>query len=140
MSEEFRFFLRIAGYTAVIAAIYWFVSYEEAGSVLLVGVFVSAVTFLLVVRSSISSVTGTGEEPRVLDRLRATIGFREAAGLVEQPLELEEDVFPTGSIWPLILTVGITLVALGVHYGPWLWTPGAIISTGSGIAWLTQLR
>lgn len=140
MSEEFRFFLRIAGYTALIAVIYWFVSYEEAGSALLVGVFVSAVTFLLVVRSSISSVTGTGEEARVLDRLRATIGFREAAGLVEQPLELEEDVFPTGSIWPLALTLGVTLIALGLLYGPWLWTPGLVVATISGAAWLTQLR
>ena len=35
--EEIRFFARVALFTAVITAIYWFVSYEEAGTLLLGG-------------------------------------------------------------------------------------------------------
>ena len=140
MSEELRFFLRIAAYTAVIAAIYWFVSYEEAGTILLGFIFISAATFLLIVRSSVPASRGTGKESGPLERLRAVAGFREAAGRSEQPLEIEEDVFPTGSIWPLALTIGTTLVALGLLYGPWLWAPGLVVATISGAAWLTQLR
>ena len=35
MAEELRFFLRTAAYTAVIGVLYWIVSYEWAGSVML---------------------------------------------------------------------------------------------------------
>ena len=140
MSEELRFFLRIAGYAGLVAAIYWFVSYEAAGTVLLAGLAVAAVAFLLVVRSSVPASKGTGKESGLVDRLRASVGFREAAGRAEQPLEIEEDLFPTASIWPLVLTLGITLAALGLQYGAWLWGPGAAIAAGAGIAWLIQLR
>ncbi|MGI8773526.1 MAG: hypothetical protein ACR2KQ_00735 [Actinomycetota bacterium] len=115
-------------------------AYEAAGTVLLGGVFISAVTFLLAVRLNAPDATGKGHEESLTNRLLATVSFREAVGRAEQPLELEDDVFPTGSIWPLGLTLGITLVALGLQFGAWLWAPGLALSAASSTAWLTQLR
>src|SRR5207249_10190644 len=47
LAEELRFFLRTAAYTAVIGVLYWIVSYEWAGSVMLA--FVAVATGLVVV-------------------------------------------------------------------------------------------
>src|SRR5205823_5231455 len=47
VAEELRFFLRTAAYTAVIGILYWIVSYEWAGSVMLA--FVAVATGLVVV-------------------------------------------------------------------------------------------
>src|SRR5207244_5794014 len=47
VAEELRFFLRTAAYTAVIGILYWIVSYEWAGSVMLA--FVAVATGLVVI-------------------------------------------------------------------------------------------
>jgi hypothetical protein len=143
VSEEVRFFLRTALYTGLIAAIYWFVSYEWAGTVLLIFLFGSAIFFVAVTsalvrttRPSTASEGGRG----LAGALRALVGFEDEAGVEPQaPLEIAEDRFPTRSIWPLALSVATALVALGLIYGPWLWIPGAGLLIASGLAWATQL-
>lgn len=189
MSEELRFFLRTALYTVLVASIYWFVSYEWAGTFLLGALGLSAIVFVIVMGTkvprarrfperpspSLTDTTPSTEtpapdeppphEPVPTDAplpetpirgrihpsrvsrfgaagviLRRNVGFAdhpddEAGG----PMELEEDLFPTASIWPVVLAVACTLIGLGLVFGPWLWVPGAGIGLAAGISWLTQL-
>jgi hypothetical protein len=143
VSEEVRFFLRTALYTGLIAAIYWFVSYEWAGTVLLAFLFGSAIFFVVVtsvlVRSARLSKAAAGE--RGLARLlRALVGFEDDPDVEPPaPLEMTDERFPTRSIWPLALALAATLLSLGLIYGPWLWIPGAGLLITSGLAWATQL-
>ena len=143
MSEEVRFFLRTALYTGLIATIYWFVSYEWAGTVLLAFLFGSAIFFVVVtsalVKSArLSEATDGKRGPARL--LQAVIGFEDDPDVEPPaPLEMAEDRFPTRSIWPLALAIAVTFLSLGLIFGPWLWIPGAGLLITSGLAWATQL-
>ncbi|MGH2755591.1 MAG: hypothetical protein ACRDLB_14335 [Actinomycetota bacterium] len=145
MSEEARFFLRISLYTGLITAVYWFVSYEWSGTVMLAFLFGSAVFFVsivsLLVRTANAPVERNAPAPRRLaGALKAVVGFEDDPAVEPQaPLEIEEDRFPTASIWPLVLSVGVLLVGLGLVYGAWLWIPGAGLLVASGLGWATQL-
>lgn len=143
MSEEVRFFLRTALYTGLIGTIYWLVSYEWAGTVLLAFLFGSAIFFVVVTSALVkASRLGRAAEggPKVVGALRALVGFEDDPRVEPPaPLEIAEDRFPTRSIWPLAMSVAITLTALGLIYGPWLWIPGAGLLIASGLAWATQL-
>ena len=143
MSEEVRFFLRTALYTGLIATIYWFVSYEWAGTVLLASLFGSAIFFVVVTSALVKSARlskaadGKGGPARLL---RAVVGFEDDPEVdPPAPLEMTDDLFPTRSIWPLALALAATLLSLGLIFGPWLWIPGAGLLITSGLAWATQL-
>jgi hypothetical protein len=173
VSEELRFFLRTALYTALIGVIYWFVSYEWVGTALLMALLIGALSFVVVMAAMVPRTrqmepdgTSAPEEPlapegpgpqtpthgaptpisasrfgRAATAARRVVGFEDHPDdEVGGPMELEDEVFPTASIWPLALAVGATLLGVGLIFGPWLWVPGAGLFVASGLAWLTQLR
>jgi hypothetical protein len=143
VSEEVRFFLRTALYTGLIATVYWFVSYEWAGAVMLAFLFGSSIFFVVVTSVLVKSTRpprATGSRRGVADTVRAVVGFEHNPAVEPQaPLEIEDDRFPSSSIWPLALSIAVMLVTLGLIYGPWLWIPGAGLLAASGLAWATQL-
>lgn len=130
MPEEVRFFVRIAIFTIVITTIYWFVSYEEAGTLLLGGIIASAVIF-----TGLAVVAVRGARPRTRSP-KGLLGFDDSGP--ERPLELTEDVFPTLSAWPIVLSLGATLVGVGLIYGAWLWIPGSALAVTAAWGWLTE--
>ncbi len=146
MAEEVRFFLRTALYTVVIAAVYWFLSYETAGTVMLI--FVSAAT-AAVVGVLVLAVRATRDEldPRVGGPLHRVglavgrlIGFSESRREASQePLAAGLEPIPAGSIWPLVAAAAATMLALGVVYGPWLLFPGIAVAAITVWGWLTQM-
>jgi hypothetical protein len=147
VSEEVRFFLRTALYTAAIGVVYWFVSYEWAGTVLLAFLAASVLFFVIVVSASIrttrAEVEGHGDSAprRAGNLINRLVGFEEHPGEASSaPLEFVDDVFPSASIWPFVLAAGITLVGLGLLYGPWLWIPGAGLTLAAGLSWLTEMK
>lgn len=168
MPEEMRFFLRTAIYTALIGTIYWLVSYEWAGTVLLASLLGASIFFIAAGsalyrtarREAASGGAGNGDlggrssevdgpgraptdgdaTPRRGSLLRRAVGFDAPGEDPGAPLELAEQVFPTASLWPLAAALAATLVGLGALYGPWLWIPGASLGIATGTAWLTQLR
>lgn len=90
------------------AIVYWFLSYEAAGTAMLVGIPLSML----------------GLAAYLLGKSKAAPSLPE-----DQPdgVALAEDevgVFPTASIWPAVLAGGMTLTALGFAYSPWLALPG----------------
>ncbi len=128
MAEEIRFFLRTALFTIVIATIYWLLSYEEAGTTLLIGIIASAVFFVIVIAVSVRASRRGG---RSLKRL---LGFGDSGP--DNPLALGEDLFPASSATPLVASVAAVLVGVGLIYGAWLWVPGVALALAAGWAWL----
>jgi hypothetical protein len=133
MAEEVRFFLRTAIYTLLITAVYWFVSYEEAGTVLFAFVAASALIFIAITLWLSKAARPSSWSPRAL------VGFDdrpqdEAHG----PLELDEEVFPPASGWPLSAALAATLVGLGLIFGAWLWVPGLALGLSTLVGWASE--
>jgi hypothetical protein len=146
MAEELRFFLRTAGYSALIGAIYWFVSYEVAGSVMLafvvfatglvVGIFFFAVR---ATRGELDPRSG-GPMLRAGTTIARLLGFGEPRGDAgQQPLAAGLEPLPPGSVWPLVAGAAATMVGLGLVYGPWLSMPGIVVGALAIWGWLTQM-
>jgi hypothetical protein len=145
MAEEMRFFLRTGVFSIVVGSVYWFVSYEVAGSVLLAFVVFAALAFVGVagafVRAARSEVVPAGSSgiARVIGSVNRLLGFEEHAGAASSdPLAAGLDPIPTGSIWPLIAGIAALLVLLGLVYGPWLLLPGIALAAGTVWGWVTQ--
>jgi hypothetical protein len=151
VAEEVRFFLRTAAYSAVIAAIYWFASfqpdrvpgYDWAGTTLLAFTAVAcgaiAGGVLLFVRAIRRDVVAReGSLPRRLGAtLNRVIGLEHpSAGDIELPLAGGPDLLPAGSPWPILVAVAVTLVLLGLIYGAWLIAPGAALLVVAAGGWL----
>jgi hypothetical protein len=146
VAEELRFFLRTALYSAVIGTIYWFVSHEVAGSVLLVFVVFSALSFVGVVGGHVRQARDEIVPPRSagLGRLSGTVirlfGFEEHAGSTSsEPLAAGLDPIPIGSIWPLLAGVAAVFLLLGLVYGPWLLLPGIVLAATTVWGWVGQM-
>jgi hypothetical protein len=106
-------FAMLAAFFAVIAIIYWFTSYESAGTVLLglaIGLAGMIGVFLLV------QARRRPVPPE--DRTDATPadGADEIVGR-----------FPSASIWPLVIGIGALFGALGLVLNGWLALPGVLL-------------
>lgn len=146
MAEELRFFLRTAAYTIVIAVIYWFLSYETAGTVMLIFVsFATAVVvtvFFFAVRATRGELDPRGRGPlqRAGMAIARTVGFTEPSGAADdEPLAAGLEPIPAGSIWPLVGGGAATLLGVGLVYGPWLLIPGVAVAALTVWGWLTQM-
>ena len=146
MAEEVRFFLRVALFVLVVGAIYWFVSYEAAGTALLVFAGLAAVFFIghiaLHVRATrVAAVPGSGSAlGRLAGAVNRVVGVDERPmEEAESPLAATDQLFPTASAWPVIGALAALLVGLGVVYGPWLTVPGIALAVAAVWGWLTQL-
>lgn len=144
MAEEARFFLRTALYSAVIGIVYWAISYEVAGSVMLA--FVVLATGLVVgfvtvaVRATRGELAGGGgPATRLAVALVHTVGFVEPrTAAAEEPLAAGLGRFPRGSAWPAIGGAGVLLTGFGLVFGPWLLLPGIAIIALTVWGWITQ--
>jgi len=142
VAEEIRFFLRTAIYTLTITVIYWFLSYEIAGSALLLSLGLSAIFFVVV---GFVMIRHAKEEPlpddtRPANVLQRTLGFDEPEGeTVRPPLALEDEPIPSSSIWPLATAIAALFLGLGLIYGGWIWGPGIGIAIVALWGWVTQL-
>jgi hypothetical protein len=109
---EALFLIGIAVFFGIVGAIYWFWSYEQGGTVMLAGT-----TLLGLLPGSYYLWWSTRMKPRPEDRTDATI--EEGTGVIGS--------FPSSSIWPFILGMGLFLVVLSLVFGLWLLPPGAAL-------------
>src|SRR5262245_38072214 len=111
---ETRFFAFLGIFGLVLAVIYWFVSYEVAGTVLLFG-FGLACTVgavrLLVVRRTLTGrrVAATADEPGP-----------------DRPFLDEHGRLPGDTLAPLSVGLGVALSITAVVFGPWLLVAGLV--------------
>lgn len=147
MAEELRFFLRIALFAGPAAVVYWFVSYEIAGTILLGALTLAVLLFLattaVLVREARDDIVpdGSGAVLKAAGVTQRLVGFEEdskpAAG---SPLESEEEPVAHTSAWPVLTASSLALIGLGLLFGPWFWGPGLAIAVLVVWGWSTQLR
>ncbi|MGH9297435.1 MAG: aa3-type cytochrome oxidase subunit IV [Acidimicrobiales bacterium] len=117
--------LVIGVFFAVTATVYWFWSYEQSGTAMLIG------TCLL------GMLPGTyyywwsrRMPPRPSDTKAATRS--EGAGVV--------GAFPSSSIWPFVLGVSAASVALALVFGFWSAIVGFVLAAGAVLGVIRESR
>lgn len=138
MAEELRLFLRTGAWIVGAGIVYWLVSSEPAGTVLLGFLFVALLAFVLAGASFAPEAVRGLRDARPLRFVGRLIGFEER---VEDPPPLRSDpgVVPLASAWPVITAAALVVVGMGLIFGTWLLLPGIVLVAIGGIGWLTQL-
>ena len=114
---QWRIFLGLAVFIAILGAIYWFVSYEDAG------------TTLLALASGLALLFGG--YLFVQDRKVAT---------AETTRPHPDEYLPHSSVWPFGIGFGVFLAANGLILGlPWT-VPGAVLVATSVGGFVLQSR
>ncbi len=112
MSIEWKLFTGAAAFAAIVGGIYWFVSYEHAGTTMLV--FSGAA--LLMVAAYLTVVGGrTGARPS--DRGDADMG--DDAG--------QSEYYPSASVWPFLTATGAVVLGFGLVFGAGVGSLGVLL-------------
>ena len=126
--EEIWFFGRTSAYAIFIGIVYWIISHEVSGTVLLLGFGIASGTAGLVLW---------------MELRRARTGVRPGAERPEEaigvPFADEEGRLPQGSLAPLGVGLGVGIAMLGLVYGPWLVLAGIVLVLLSGRDWLRDI-
>jgi hypothetical protein len=145
--QETRFFMFAGGFGLVLAAIYWFLTYELAGTILLAGFGLGAglVGFALLRagprapasaarKPVVDGEPGADREPGALDVTVQEV----AAG--DTPFEDSSGRLPGESLAPMALGLGIALALTAIVFGPWLLIAGLLPGAWGAWAWLSGAR
>jgi Cytochrome c oxidase subunit IV len=138
MTDEAAVWLRIFAFGLVASAIYWFVSHEPVGTVALLvfglGPGVAGLYLYLHQRAT------TPKESWA-------VWLRRFAGVAKDrpqgPAELEAHdlgAVPAPSIWPFLLSLGLTVAVTGLAFGLWLVLLGSAILVLSVVGWLATIN
>jgi Cytochrome c oxidase subunit IV len=125
MKVEYRLMLGVTIFLAVVAAIYWFTSFEDAGTVMLVfgGAAYGILGLFLLLQ-----YLRRHRIPRPEDRYDASQA--DGAG--------EVGFFPNASIWPAGMGLGFVFIAVGLVFGAWFWIMGVILVLGAIIGFSVE--
>jgi len=116
LSEEARVFGRMSIFGIVVGGVYWFLTYEVAGTALLLGFGLA---------TGLATVA-------IWVRTRRRLGDAAAAGGAESA-----EALPGPGWAPLIIGLGLGGLALGAAFGPWLTIAGLLIAIAGGAIWLS---
>ncbi len=113
MPEEMRFLLRAGAYGVGIAVIYWFLSREPAGTILMFGFGLASFALVAVLwwerRRRGWRLSGAPWRWALLPPPDENGGFTDELALL-----------PAASLAPITLALGMALGALALVFGPWL--------------------
>jgi hypothetical protein len=128
MRVEVRVVLFGMVFVGTLAVIYWFTSYEQAGTTMLVlGAAMYAIMCGYLYLQSRRLAKGP---PRPEDD--------------EDPPATEGDVqvgfFPAASVWPAALGLGAVSIALGLVFGLWFFVIGGILVLGAVIGYSVEAQ
>jgi hypothetical protein len=118
-SDEAVLFGRLAIFGLVVGGAYWFLTYETAGTVLLIGFGVA---------SAVASISMWTKPPR----------SAVAAGLPdgEVPDGWADERIPAPAFAPLIVGAGVAITALGLALGPLILPVGIVVGLIGARYWL----
>lgn len=123
MAEEVRFFGRLSVFALAVGIIYWFISYENAGTVLLIGFGVATgVAFLVLSRSG--------------RRGDSTAAMGTGSAGPDGPFGDESAPVPTRSAAPLAVGFGLAVIGLAGAFGPWFLLAGMVPLLIGAVDWL----
>src|SRR6266545_5214588 len=122
MAEEITVFARSAVYFGVIGAAYWFLTYEVAGSMLLVGSALASASVAIVLRLGL--------------RGQDTVAADASEVRPDGPFGDEAGVLPAPTAAPLGVAFGLALVVLGLVFTGALVLAGAILVLLASREWL----
>lgn len=125
MKVESLFYLGITAFFILIGTIYWFTSYEDAGTTML-----AASSLLGLLAGGYLLFQARKFPPRPEDRPDATLA--EGAGRVDR--------FPASTVWPFVFGFGATVLATGFVFGVWVVLGGAIVLVFGVIGMIRQSR
>jgi hypothetical protein len=115
LSEEARVFARMSIFGIVVGSVYWFLTYEVAGTALLLGFGLA---------TGLATVA-------IWVRTRRRPGDAAAGG------DESAETLPGPGWAPLIIGLGLGGLALGAAFGPWLTIAGLLIAIAGGASWLS---
>ncbi len=126
-TTQARLFGTVGAFIVLIALLYWFVSYEPAGSTLLA---LAAVVALM--------TAAYVAWPR---KGHASDGSEDGGHGLEPGHDPHDGVwFPQASIWPFAIGAGMALIANGLLLGRWLVIPAAVFLAWSIAGMIRQGR
>jgi len=112
--KQSRIFLGISAFMAVIAIVYWFASYEPAG------------TIMLALSSSLAAVCGV---------------YLQVQSEHEPAESVEDDHYlPHSSVWPFGIALGAALAVNGLIVGLGYAIPGLVVIAASLTGFISQSR
>lgn len=112
-----------AAFLLAVAIVYWFVTYEYAGTFLL-GVMAVG---LLFAAGYLAAASRGARYPADQPDLRP----EDAAGG-------HIGSFAAASTWPIVLAGGVLVTLAGLVYGPWLFAPGMVITVAALLGWTRE--
>ncbi len=118
-SDEAVLFGRLAIFGIAVGAVYWFVSYETAGTSLLIGFGVA---------SSVASIA-LWTKP---SRSAVEAGLPDGA----VPAGWADERIPAPAFAPLIVGAGVAITALGLALSPLILPVGVVVALIGGRYWL----
>lgn len=129
LSAEGRLFVGLSAFGLLDGIGYWFLTYETAGSVLLVafGVAAGLAAALLLGRGRAGGTEVARHEAS------------EAAEASEADGPAHEVPLPGPGWAPLGVGAGLGTVAAGAAFGPWLLIAGLLVTLMAGRAWLAAV-
>jgi hypothetical protein len=147
--QETRFFLFMGVFGLVIGAIYWVLSYEEAGTILLFGFGAGAGLLGVGLYRSRPPAVAAGVDLEAADGSSAAsqLASGEAgdvsgggAGGVDTPFDTPLGRLPGETLAPLSLGLGVALAITAVVFGPWLLVAGLVPIAWGAWTWYTAAR
>ena len=126
MRAEIRVLLFSSAFVGGLALIYWFTSYEDAGTTMLA---VAALAYSMLCGYLYLQARKLGDEVRPSDSEDGVV-----AG------EVEIGYFPAASVWPAALAMGAVMTALGLVFGFWFLVIAAIFFVGAIIGYAVEAQ
>jgi hypothetical protein len=139
--QETRFFLIIAGWAGALGIIYWFVSYEVAGTALLAGLaLASGLVSAWLIRER--RLAGRGRPESATPDLTADRTDASGGGTsgVDRPFLDESGPLPDPTLAPFAVGLGVALVVLGPVFGLAPVAVGAVSFVWGASLWLRAAR
>lgn len=125
MRTQVKFFVYWSVFSLVVAAVYWFLSYEAAGSFFLLFMFLAPLMI-----GGYIAFHGWATKPPEDD---PDADYRQVAGTAVGR-------FPAQSAWPIVLAIGVAIALEGFVYGMWLLAVGLVLFVSGIVGLMAESR
>jgi hypothetical protein len=136
--QETRVFLLMAAFGIAIGVVYWFLSYEVAGTVLLLAF--GAATGLIAARLVADPAAATVRRMARERSAPTTDAPGGGTGEIDRPFGDESGRLPAVTIAPFVLGLGVATAATSVVFGPAPLIVGVLPITWGALSWLSSAR